>query len=90
MMLKLFEAWTRAYENNRRALLSVKLVVDIGLPKKKIKLPWREACPPNHHDDRVDSDQEVIRQKPPSGGNLCDADSQEYRGTSLIRNTPPP
>jgi len=24
---------------------------------KKTKLPWREACPPNHHDDKVDSDQ---------------------------------
>jgi len=21
------------------------------------KLPWREAGPPNHHDDKVDSDQ---------------------------------
>ena len=23
----------------------------------EFKLPWREACPPNHHDDKVDSDQ---------------------------------
>ena len=25
--------------------------------KGKFKLPWREADPPNHHDDNVDSDQ---------------------------------
>ena len=25
--------------------------------KKKFKLPWREAGPPDHHDDKVDSDQ---------------------------------
>ena len=25
--------------------------------KREIKLPWREASPPNHHDDKVDSDQ---------------------------------
>ena len=30
----------------------------VRLPeKKKFKLPWREAGPPNHHDDNVDSDQ---------------------------------
>ena len=23
----------------------------------EFKLPWREAGPPNHHDDKVDSDQ---------------------------------
>ena len=28
--------------------------VDVRLPGK---LPWREAGPPNHHDDKVDSDQ---------------------------------
>jgi len=26
-------------------------------PKVAFKLPWREAGPPNHHDDKVDSDQ---------------------------------
>jgi len=26
-------------------------------PKKAFKLPWREAGPPNHHDDKMDSDQ---------------------------------
>jgi len=25
--------------------------------KSEFKLPWREAGPPNHHDDKVDSDQ---------------------------------
>ena len=24
--------------------------------ERKFKLPWREAGPPNHHDDEVDSD----------------------------------
>ena len=24
------------------------------------KLPWREAAPPDHHDDQVDSDQWVV------------------------------
>ena len=31
---------------------------DVRLPGKgNSKLPWREAGPPNHHDDKVDSDQ---------------------------------
>ena len=25
--------------------------------KRKFNLPWREAGPPNHHDDKVDSNQ---------------------------------
>jgi hypothetical protein len=25
--------------------------------KRELKLPWREAGPPHHHDDKVDSDQ---------------------------------
>ena len=25
--------------------------------KREFKLPWREAGPPDHHDDKVDSDQ---------------------------------
>ena len=25
--------------------------------KREFKLPWREAGPPSHHDDKVDSDQ---------------------------------
>jgi len=32
--------------------------VDASLPvKREFKLPWREAGPPNYHDDNVDSDQ---------------------------------
>ena len=27
--------------------------------KRKFKLPWREAGPSHHHDDKVDSDQKV-------------------------------
>ena len=33
-------------------------IVDVRLPgKKEFKLPWREAGPPNHLDDKVDPDQ---------------------------------
>ena len=28
--------------------------------KREFKLPWREAVSPNHHDDVVDSDQQVV------------------------------
>jgi len=28
--------------------------VDVRLPEKKIKVPWREAGPPNHDDDKAD------------------------------------
>ena len=28
--------------------------------KREFKLPWREAGAPNHHDDKVDSDQQVV------------------------------
>ena len=31
--------------------------------KRDFKLPWREARPPNHHDDKVDSDQEVVNEE---------------------------
>ena len=31
--------------------------------KREFKLPWREAGPPNHHDDIVDSDQEVVKKQ---------------------------
>ena len=33
--------------------------------KREIKLPWREAGPPNHHDDKVDSDQKVVNKEIP-------------------------
>ena len=35
-------------------LLRLRRKVDVRIPGK---LPWREAGPPNHHDDNVDSDQ---------------------------------
>jgi len=31
--------------------------------KREFKLPWREAVPPNHHDDKVDSDQQVVNKE---------------------------
>ena len=31
--------------------------------KREFKLPWREAGPPNHHDDKVDSDQWVVSEE---------------------------
>ena len=31
--------------------------------KRGFKLPWREAGPPYHHDDEVDSDQQVVNKK---------------------------
>jgi len=27
------------------------------------QLPWREAGPPNHHDNKVDSDQQVVKKE---------------------------
>jgi len=33
---------------------------ELTIYKFKQGLPWREAGPPNHHDDKVDSDQEVV------------------------------
>ena len=34
--------------------------VDVATCKREFKLPWREAGPPNHHDDKVGSDQQVV------------------------------
>ena len=31
--------------------------------ERDFKLPWREAGPPNHHDDKVDSDQWVVNKE---------------------------
>ena len=30
---------------------------------REFELPWREAGPPNHHDDKVDSDQWVVKKE---------------------------
>jgi len=35
----------------------------ICLWKREFKPPWREAGPPNHHDDKVDSDQYVVNKE---------------------------
>ena len=38
--------------------------VGVRLPQKReFKLPWREAGTPDHHDDRVDSDQWVVNKE---------------------------
>ena len=34
-----------------------KVLLGKAIWKREFKLPWREAGPPNHHDDKVDSDQ---------------------------------
>ena len=31
--------------------------------KREFKLPWREAGPPDHLDDKVDSDQQVVNKE---------------------------
>ena len=31
--------------------------------KREFKLPWREAGPPNLHDDKMDSDQKVVNKE---------------------------
>ena len=31
--------------------------------EREFKLPWREAGPPNHHKDKVDSDQQVVNKE---------------------------
>jgi hypothetical protein len=31
--------------------------------KGEIKLPWREAGPPNYHDDEVNSDHQVVNEE---------------------------
>ena len=31
--------------------------------KGEFKAPWREADPPDHHDDQIDSDQYVVNEE---------------------------
>ena len=31
--------------------------------KREFKLPYRDADPPNHHDDKVDSDQQLVNKE---------------------------
>ena len=39
------------------------LLLDPSNFKREFKLPWREAGPPNHHDDKVGSDQQVVKKE---------------------------
>jgi len=52
-------AWEGGFEVLRGeggcSLLSLSLSLYVGC--RVLQLPWREAGPPNHHDDKVDSDQ---------------------------------
>ena len=59
----------------------------------KFKLSWREAGPPNNHDDEVDLDQSPIPGMPVQGQSFevqsLRLGFQVYRGTSLIRKCIP-
>ena len=35
----------------------------VGITRDELKLPWREAGPPNHLNDKVDSDQYVVNEE---------------------------
>jgi len=70
----------------------------LGLPA--LGPPWREAGPPNHHDDKVDSDQEVVKKelslsfilRPSASHPTTRFVPLRYsadRDTSLIRNSAP-
>jgi len=48
-----------------------------GYIEKGIQLPWREAGPPNHHNDKVDSNQSVANKE------LFLSDDSLLRGTSM-------
>ena len=72
-----------------RASCSVKLRSSLHPAKREFKLPRREAGPPNHHDDTVDSDQEVVNEE---GLLLCEIEEQSAQAqqvTSPSRYTPP-
>ena len=40
--------------------------------KREFKLPWREAGPLDHHDDTVESDQQVVNKELPLSSRLRD------------------
>ena len=56
--------------------------------EREFKLPWREAGPPNHLDDEVDSDQEVVNKQL----SLCRSASETRavlpQGATLYLNQP--
>ena len=53
-LVLLFLSYLLLIERRARLLLSG---LGFGVWKREFKLPWREAGPPNHLDDKVDSDQ---------------------------------
>ena len=46
-----------------QTLLHPPLAARARTRKRGFKLPWREAGPPNHHDDKVDSDQNIVNKE---------------------------
>ena len=54
--------------------------------KREFKLAWREVGPPNHQNDKVDSDQYFVNKELSLSLSLI---RRVYRGTSLKGNRPP-
>jgi len=54
-----FKEWLqeRTWDDPRKAFRGAQDGTCKATCKREFKLPWREAGPPNHHDDKVDSDQ---------------------------------
>ena len=60
--------------------------VDVRLPGKgNLKLPWREAGPLNHHDNIVDSDQQVVNEELSLWRSSSTLGSANGRGTPGLR-----
>jgi len=55
--------WTRLYELNWGVFGKLQEGRCKSTWKREFKLPWREAGPPNHHDDTVDSEQQVVNKE---------------------------
>jgi len=53
----LFERKGRAHKQAKKGPASLQEGRCQATWKREFKLLWREAGPPNHHDDKVDSDQ---------------------------------
>jgi len=49
--------WIRTSRSIKNSLCVPRRVPTSPLRTLAVGLPWREAGPPNHHDDKVDSDQ---------------------------------
>ena len=66
-------------------------MLDVRLPEKGIfKLPWREAGPLNHLDDKVDSDQQVVNKELSLSlpGNPFKGRESPSRWTTKVSGTP--